>query len=319
MSGPSAVPSWRRRAAIGIALGAACYIALALWGGVSDFGDALRTMGWGPVAIAFAAATVNYALRFLRWQYFLRLISARVPTLMSLRIYIAGFAMAIVPGRVGEAIRSLYLQPHGVRVADSIGCFLSERISDLASMLIVMSLAIAAYPPARSTGVALAVLVLAGLAGLWLLRALLEGGRIDRAGHGKWFEHAASVIVASGRCLAPAPLVVGLMLGVVAWGIEGLALYGLVHASGETASASLSVLAYSFGSIVGALTFLPGGLGGTEATMLAVFMFGGVSRAVAVASTFVIRVATLWFAVVLGVLAMGTLGSSPESAQSARA
>lgn len=50
------------------------------------------------------------------------------------------------------------------------------------------------------------------------------------------------------------------------------------------------------------IRFLPGGLGGTEATMIVLLGLGGVDAADAGAATILIRLATLWFAVILGVL-----------------
>ena len=59
-------------------------------------------------------------------------------------------------------------------------------------------------------------------------------------------------------------------------------------------------------TVAGALSFLPGGLGVTEAGMLALLVrFGsGIGRGTAAAATFVTRVATLWFAVALGLPAL---------------
>ena len=59
-------------------------------------------------------------------------------------------------------------------------------------------------------------------------------------------------------------------------------------------------------TVAGALSFLPGGLGVTEAGMLALLVtFGtGVSRGTAAAATFVTRASTLWFAVALGLPAL---------------
>ena len=50
----------------------------------------------------------------------------------------------------------------------------------------------------------------------------------------------------------------------------------------------------------GALSGLPGGLGGTEATSVALLVLQGVPLDVAVLATAIIRVATLWFAVAIG-------------------
>jgi hypothetical protein len=52
------------------------------------------------------------------------------------------------------------------------------------------------------------------------------------------------------------------------------------------------------------LLLLPGGLGGTEGSMVAFAVRHGAQRSTAVGATFAIRIATLWFAVLLGALVL---------------
>ncbi len=62
-----------------------------------------------------------------------------------------------------------------------------------------------------------------------------------------------------------------------------------------------AMFTYALAMLAGALSFLPGGLGGAEAVMMALLLFKGVPEPLAIAATIVIRLTTLWFAVVLGV------------------
>jgi uncharacterized protein (TIRG00374 family) len=58
---------------------------------------------------------------------------------------------------------------------------------------------------------------------------------------------------------------------------------------------------YSFSTIVGAVSMLPGGLGSTETSLTGLAQLVHVGKSVAVASTFIIRAATLWYAVLVGI------------------
>jgi uncharacterized protein (TIRG00374 family) len=53
--------------------------------------------------------------------------------------------------------------------------------------------------------------------------------------------------------------------------------------------------------LAGALSFMPGGLGSAEAVMGGLLMLSGMSGAEAVAATALTRIATLWFAVAIGI------------------
>lgn len=113
----------------------------------------------------------------------------------------------------------------------------------------------------------------------------------------------------------------GLGLGVLSWGLEGLSLYLIARDIGIGIGVSLAagIGIYAIAVLAGALSFLPGGLGSTEAVMGVLLVVFGSDGPSAVAITLLCRIATLWFAVALGGLAVGLLGigggrsSVPES------
>ena len=47
---------------------------------------------------------------------------------------------------------------------------------------------------------------------------------------------------------------------------------------------------------------LPGGLGATEASLTGLLIFLNISKDISAASTIIIRICTLWFAVLLGII-----------------
>jgi uncharacterized protein (TIRG00374 family) len=96
-------------------------------------------------------------------------------------------------------------------------------------------------------------------------------------------------------------------LSVVSWFFECVAFWAVVHGfSGASVNLQAATFIYASMTVAGALSFLPGGLGITEAGML--LMLGelghGAGRGVAAAATFVTRLCTLWFAVVVGLIAL---------------
>jgi len=64
---------------------------------------------------------------------------------------------------------------------------------------------------------------------------------------------------------------------------------------------------YAVAVLVGALSFLPGGLGSTEAVMTTLLVAHGTSFGDAVFVTLACRIVTLWLAVVLGWVAVLSL------------
>ena len=107
----------------------------------------------------------------------------------------------------------------------------------------------------------------------------------------------------------PAPLLAGTFLAFIAWAMECGSLYYIVHGfAGVHMSWDAATFAYSASTIAGAIAMMPGGLGITEVGMTGLLQaLGGAAMTipVATAATIMVRIATLWFAVVIGIFALG--------------
>jgi glycosyltransferase 2 family protein len=102
------------------------------------------------------------------------------------------------------------------------------------------------------------------------------------------------------------PLFYGLFLSCIAWFLECLGFFivinGFTGVSGLETGILSATFIYAFSTLVGAIAMLPGGLGATEATLTGLLILLKIPKNISVASTMIIRVATLWFAVILGVI-----------------
>ncbi|KAA6182818.1 flippase-like domain-containing protein [Thiohalocapsa marina] len=90
-------------------------------------------------------------------------------------------------------------------------------------------------------------------------------------------------------------------MGLLAWAAEAWGLYLLLTWLGVEIGSLQAMGIYAVSTLAGALSFLPGGLGGAEAAMVALLAAGGAAFGVAVLATVICRLVTLWFAVVLGI------------------
>jgi uncharacterized protein (TIRG00374 family) len=300
---------WRFRALLLVVLVSALgYLAFSLWGGWHEVVSAIVRVGFIGTAIALSLSLVNYGLRFVRWQKFLALLGHHVYAPESLRIYIAGFGLTILPGKVGETIRSVFLKKHGVSYPESLAAYFSDQFSNLISMLLLVTIGLWAYPQAQPVVVMLAAIIVTVLVVLqqtaWLQALEVFAVKKLPAKLGKLVGHGIEVVLHSGRCFKLPMLLQGMVLGLFAWGSEGVAFYYIMHVLGSNMPLQVALFIYAFSMLVGALSFLPGGLGGTEATMVALLMLNNVAQPQAVAATVLIRLATLWFAVALGVIAL---------------
>lgn len=254
-----------------------------------------------------ALSLFNYALRFGRWHGYLRWLGDRVGVLRDGFIYIAGFALTTTPGKAGEGMRSIYLARHGVPYAHSLAAFFAERFIDLLAIALLSLLVLIAFSDyvgwVLAPLVALAVLLVAVRQ-----RRLLEYMQRRTANpEGKFQTLLHGVVSAWNQAFALLglrPLYAGLGVGLIAWAAEGVSLYVVAHGLNIELALPTAIGIYAVSMLVGALSFIPGGLGSTEAVMVLLLKLTGVDATTALAITLIARVATLWFAVVLGLFCL---------------
>jgi uncharacterized membrane protein YbhN (UPF0104 family) len=290
-------------------LAAAFYLCMAAGFGLAEVGQAVARIGPGVFAGALALSLVNYALRMWRWRDFLGHMGHRITAVPLMQIYLAGFALTATPAKAGEMLRFVLLAPYRVPLRDAFAAFVGERAADLLAITLIAMVGVAAFPGwTWLVGVSLAVLGLL-VVGVYArgVRSALCAPLVLMGRHGRRATDALeSVVPRLRRCCTAGRAPGVIALSVAAWAAEAYALHWMVNALGyEQISWQQSLSVYAAAMIAGALSFLPGGIGGTEATMLALLALLGVNTADATALTVLIRVATLWFAVLIGVVCLG--------------
>lgn len=300
---------WRFRALIWtIMVTVIGYFLFTIWGGWNEVVHGFERVGWLGIGLALLLSIFNFAVRFLRWDLFLIKLGHRVPFWPNLRIYLSGYALTTTPGKTGEAVRSVFLIDYGVPYRESFGAFLSERFSDVLAGIAVSILGLWAHPPIRPV---LIGLILAMLVSLYLIqkdnwmRAIEK--KVNERWHGRFghiIEFLIETILAFRSCFKPWMLIQGTVLGMLAWMAQGVAFYYMLIALGSDVPLLTALFIYSFSLLIGGLTFLPGGLGGFEVTAVQLLRINDVPTSTAVAVTIVIRLTTIWFSVLVGLLAL---------------
>jgi uncharacterized protein (TIRG00374 family) len=251
---------------------------------------------------------VNYSLRFVRWQLYLDALGHRVASRASATIYFGGFALTVTPGKAGEIMRSVLLKKHGVPYAHSLAAFMSERLSDLLAIVLLALCGLYTYPRASLAviaGAGIGAVALVSLSRRELPRFAVRTSTSQATGRiGRFIQEAYAMLRAARQCHTPALLLRSSVLSLLAWSAEAFALFLILRWLGADVSLAFAVFVYAASILAGVITLLPGGLGGTEAVMIALLVWRGISPAIAAAATMLIRLTTLWFAVGLGALAL---------------
>ncbi len=282
------------------------YFLFSLWGGWHQVVDGFTQIGFFGVGISLSIACISYLFRFTRWNYFLHTLGYYVPWLKSLRIYISGFSLTTTPGKAGEALRSVFLVDYGIAYRRSFGALLAERLSDFLAVVVLAMGGLLFHSSARPI-VLLSALFIIGILYTVQQDHWLKG--IENWTNKKFknrFSHIVEFVIetilAFRDCFKTHVLLYGTLLGTIAWGLEGVILYLVLHLLGAEVSIYTAIFIHAFSLLVGAITLLPGGLGGAEVTMYELLIYNDVPTSVAVTATLVVRLCTLWFSVLLGLV-----------------
>ncbi len=313
---PDAMARFRRWAAIAVAVAVIGYLCYALWRGFNDTATELVGFTWWLYVPVLLLTLVNYGLRYLKWHYLLGRLDIHLPHRVNAPIFVAGLAMVISPGKAGEVVKPWLVKVvSGAHISRTLPALVAERATDGIAVVMLAAWGVTTfYPQAEGViwttmGVILVVLVAIsirpfGMAGI---------GGLRRLGFSSFADRAEEAYLATRACLAPMPLLVTLGLSLVAWWAECVGFWLVWMGLGVDASLDASTFLYTFATVFGAPS--PGGMGMADVALTegAVTLLH-VTGAQAVAGALLVRVATLWFGVALGAVALLRMESVIASA-----
>lgn len=302
-----------RRLIPGLIFGFLVFLSLVLVGDIRQVSGEVLAFQWHYYSLALALTLINYILRFFKWHYYLGQVGVRDFTLLeSARLFLAGFPLAVTPGKVGEALKGVWLEREtGLPVSKGISVVLAERVSDGLGVLALSTVGVIAYPRywpgfTMVLGGLLMMIILIQVrpAALWLLDLGSRLPLLRRISSGlrQFYEGSYTLF-------KPKALLVAVGLGTVSWLGEGIGFYYILKGLGIPGgwnTLSIAVFILAFSTVIGAVSTLPGGLGAAEASITGMLvLLLGISKDTAAAATLLIRFATLWFAVFLGLIIWG--------------
>jgi len=296
---------WQRGLLYSIVGGAGLYLGLTLWSGADQIWQGLRAVSPLTLAGLLLLVLAGYLVRFGRWHWYLRHLGETVPWQDNLKAFLASFALTATPGKAGESVKAYFLKrSSNVDPARSLAGLFAERFTDVFSVVLVICVGLFSLPQGRWIVLGIGGVQIAGIALLqrpqWVRRGvLLPLARWPKAR--QWVRPVDNMLTDTSALLRPRVLLGGILLGGLPWVGEGVAMYVLFDALGAEAIAlHEAILIHAAATLFGAVTFLPGGLGGHEAASVSLSLLYGATQAQAVAATVLTRLLTLWFAVIIG-------------------
>jgi uncharacterized protein (TIRG00374 family) len=279
---------------------------LTIYADLNNLLTALKNFKWIFLVPILLLSLLNYFVRFLRWEFYLRKLNIKIPALKSFLIFISGLTMSITPAKFGEALKSYLLKlTDNIQISRSAPIVVAERLTDFIALVILAIYGSFYFNYGReivaSVGLVLvgSVLLISKREFFYLILNQMRkfaGEKISGKIH---IAYDSIVELVNVKILIPSVLI-----STLSWFFECVGFYLVVNFYSHGFSLDLATFIYSFSTIAGAVSMLPGGLGITEGSMTGLLILNKIQKDNAVAITIIIRFATLWFAVGLGIFAL---------------
>lgn len=298
---------FRHRLLLPIIVGLGVFVALSIYADIGQVIQSFAKFRWGYIPLILALTLLNYLLRFYKWDYYLRNIGIRLKVKDSLAIFLSGLVMSVTPAKLGEVFKSYLLKRlNGTEISRSIPVVFAERITDVLGLLILAAASFSVFQYGKEVLIVVLIFLLVLIVVIQSKRIcnkLLEISKsiplINKLSDSLRMSYESAYTLFRFRTL-----IVAMLISVISWGFECLAMYFVLQGFGVNVSVLLSTFVFSFSSLAGAVSMIPGGLIVAEGSSASLLMLWGVSKEIAASATLIIRFCTLWFGVIVGSITM---------------
>jgi uncharacterized protein (TIRG00374 family) len=272
-------------------------------GDSSKVASALLSVDLWRIGVVFLLVTISYGIRFLKWEYYIRQLAIDIPLKTSLIVFFSGLMMVVTPGKAGEVWKAWFLRDlRAVPISQTTSVVGAERVTDMIALSAFAFLGVIIYQRSSTVLIGVIILFLLGISLLqwrtfclrvldWLETLPVVGSYATELED--FYENTYSLFQLR-------PLSIATLISLLAWGLEGVALWVVLDGFSTQATLLTSLFVFGLGSVVGTASLLPGGLAAAEASMIGMLVVLGYTQTIAVSATVIIRVGTLWYGAILG-------------------
>lgn len=297
----------RNRILISIVLAAIIYIAFTIYADYEKVLNSFKNFNWILLPILLLLSIGNYLTRFFKWEYYLKIIDVKLHKVDSFSIFMSGLIMSVTPGKMGELLKSyLVKQVNNTPISRTAPIVLAERATDFLSLTFLALIGAYYYNYGKSITIIIGLVLLFGLI-IISNRKFFEAIILILSKIRFVANHINKISTAyesSIKLLAFKPLITMTLLSIVSWGFECFGYYLILTNFKMKIEILWAFFSYSFATIVGAVSMLPGGLGVTEGSLTYMLIQKGFIENDAITATFIVRAVTLWFAVLVGAVSL---------------
>ena len=249
----------------------------------------------------------------IKWHFLLKNCQIEIPLAKSVAVFLSGMFFDITPGQIGALMKSQILKTRSnIPRTKTAPIVLVEKVYDLIGAIVASIIGIVilgVYPYL----IVIAVFVLAVIFFFMFYRPASElfFKRITKTKFlSKYIESVLESYEIVQKSTNVKVATICILLAVSYWFLISIAVYYTLIAFDINTLDYFKVLAiYATSSLLGAISFIPGGIGITEGTLAGLLTLEGIDVSMALILSVMIRVLTLWYLVCIGFIALKFTGA----------
>ena len=297
----------RKKIFISIAFGGLLYLVFTIYADYQQVLNSFSKFNLFLLPLLLFLSFLNYSARFLKWDYYLSVVGIKIKKIDSFSIFMSGLVMSVTPGKLGELLKAyLVKEVNGEPVSKTAPIIFAERITDFLSLLCISIIGAIVYKYGGEISIIVAIIFIVLIVVISNKKiALPILGILERINFlNKYIHNIHTAYESSYKLLSIKPLLLMTIVSLVSWGFECIGYYLILRNFGIDFGLLWASFSYCFATVVGAISMLPGGLGVTEGSLTYFLIEKNISTDIAVTTTFIVRVVTLWFAILVGIFAV---------------
>ena len=279
----------------------AIYLLMCIYADFGELSRAMKNFQWTSLFALFALTTMNYLIRFLKWDFFLKQAGVHLNLKDNLYVFFSGLSMIITPGKIGEIWKGwLIKEIDGAELNKTVPVVIVERITDVLGLAILSLFGILYY---RESGYYILALLLIFAGFFVTIKSKTISNRIISMLEHKMRRYAENIKTMHRtfeNTMEPKGLIGMSFLSAFAWFFECIGMYLVILGFKEYISITQATFIFSFASLAGAVSMIPGGLGVAEVTMSGLLQFFGLAPTTSVGVALIVRFGTLWYGAIMG-------------------
>lgn len=273
--------------------------------------EKINTLKFDYLLIILLLAPCSWLMLFLRWHILLKNSNINLPFKENIKINLAGYALSVTPGKVGELIKAYFMKTNfGIPQKNTLPLVVMEQFYTLLGLVCVGLFGVWYFDFGfYILGITISILIfiLAIIFSSTLFQKIVKiSSKIPfLSKYTKEISQSYEIIRQSTK----KPIFFkATSLSVLFWFIESILVYFVILSFGISFELLKITSMYTASIILGAISFLPLGIGVVEGSLAGFFILQKIDVPIALILVITIRIFTRWYAVSVGIIALKTIG-----------